>query len=184
MRLYANAMRPFCPASSSADQSVAFGWTRKSVIFDGMFSVNFEPHFLLALEMSRASAIFGMLLLVIGSIPFSFLSLIWLVFVGTALFAPFAWNLELLLSIAKVVALMALFWFGAFHVGSRLASSISGKAVHAGKWLLPLGSLALVAACVAIWSLSLRDTKALFPAPAFLGPLLSVPFAFFARRQQ
>lgn len=134
--------------------------------------------------MSRAQATVGIVLLVIGSVPFALLSFVWLVFLATSFFMLSAWSLALLLSVAKVVALMALFWFGALHVGHRLFSMYSGKPRLTRKWLLPLASIALAAACIAIWFFSLQDTKALFPAPAFLSPILAVPFAFLVRGKQ
>ena len=134
--------------------------------------------------MPRARAAIGIFLLAVGSVPFALLSFVWLVFLATSFFTLSAWNSALLLSVAKVVALMALFWFEALHVGRRLFSLYSGKPRLTRKWLLPLASIALAAACIAIWFFSLQDTKALFPAPAFLSPLLAVPFAFLVRGEQ
>lgn len=130
--------------------------------------------------MPRTLAVIGIFFLVMGSIPFALLSMIWMAYVGTSLLTPLNWDLGLLLSVARIVVVTALFYFGVFHIGKSLLSVFTNNHLIARKRLL-LAALALITACVVVSFFALQDTKGLFPAPVFLSPLLGVPFAFWVR---
>ena len=128
--------------------------------------------------MRRTISAIGLSFLIVGAIPFAVLTLVWSVFVVTSIVVPSAWSSQLLLSIAKVVGLMALFWYGAFQVGGRLAVPFSRVARVRSNIRLLLGAVALVLASVVLWYTSRYDPKLSGWAPAFLGPIGAVPFCF------
>jgi hypothetical protein len=126
--------------------------------------------------MHRTVSAIGLSILIVGAIPFAFLTLVWSVFVVTSILTPAAWSSKLLLSISKVVGLMALFWYGASQVGARLSVPFSRAARAHSNIRLLLGTVALVFASVVLWYISRYDSKLSGLASAFLAPIGAVPF--------